>query len=146
MADVDWDNPEDPEVDWARDHVRRYVETNGEDGHEWRGTNSLLLTTVGQRSGKTRRSGLIYGRDGDRYVIVASKGGAPRHPGWYHNLVAHPEVRVQVKGDVFQANARTAAGEERERLWRQMADQFPPYDEYQEKTDREIPVVVLERV
>jgi deazaflavin-dependent oxidoreductase (nitroreductase family) len=88
---------------------------------------------------------LIYGRDGDRYVVVASKGGAPRDPGWYRNLTKAPDVEVQVKDEVFRARARTAAGQERERLWRAMAQIWPPYDEYAEKTEREIPVVVLER-
>ncbi len=143
---TDWDNPEEPKLDWVRDHVRRYVETNGDDGHEWRGIQTLLLTTVGRKSGKARRTALIYGRDGDNYVVVASKGGYPKHPGWYENLAANPEVRVQVKDDVFQARARTATAEERPRLWELMATRWPDYNAYQEKTDRTIPVVVLERV
>jgi deazaflavin-dependent oxidoreductase (nitroreductase family) len=143
---ADWNNPEEPTRDWVRDHVRRYVETNGEDGHEWRGTQTLLLTTLGRRSGKARRTALIYGQDGDDYVVVASKGGYPHNPGWYENLAADPSVRVQVKDDVFQARARTASPEERTRLWQLMTARWPDYDAYQEKTDREIPVVVLERV
>src|SRR5689334_13419116 len=103
MNEIDWDHPEEPQSDWVREHVHRYVETNGEDGHEWRDTTTLLLTTVGRRSGKPRRTALIYGQDGERYVVVASKGGYPTHPFWYENLTAHPEVRVQVSGDVFQA-------------------------------------------
>jgi deazaflavin-dependent oxidoreductase (nitroreductase family) len=143
---VDWDKPEEPQADWQKDHVRRYLTTSGEDGHDWRGTTTLLLTAVGRRTGKPRRLGLIYGRDGDDYVVVASKGGYPRHPYWYDNLVANPEVRVQVKDDVFQARARTATPEERPRLWKLMTERWPAYDEYQSKTEREIPVVVLERV
>ena len=146
MSGINWDNPEEPKSDWVREHVARYAATNGEDGHDWRGTTTLLLTTVGRRSGKPRRTALIYGRDGDCYVVVASKGGHPRHPLWYENLVAHPEVRVQVRSDVFQARARTATSEERPHLWRLMIERWPPYVDYQEKTDREIPVVLLERL
>jgi deazaflavin-dependent oxidoreductase (nitroreductase family) len=105
----------------------------------------LLLTTTGRKSGKESTTPLIYDRAGGDVVVVASKGGAPRDPGWYRNLNAHPDVGVQIKGDRFRARARTARGEERERLWRQMNRVWPHYAEYQEKTEREIPVVVLER-
>jgi deazaflavin-dependent oxidoreductase (nitroreductase family) len=104
-----------------------------------------LLTTTGRSSGEQRTTPLIYAEDGDRYVIVASKGGAPEHPGWYQNLAKTPEVELQVMDDVFPARARTAEGEEREQLWRKANEVWPHYDEYQTKTDREIPVVVLER-
>jgi deazaflavin-dependent oxidoreductase (nitroreductase family) len=128
------------------EHVRRYRETGGEVGHIWReGSTILLLTTTGRTSGKPRTTPLIYAQDGDRYVIVASKGGAPAHPGWYENLEQDPNVELQVKDDVFPARARTAEGEERDRLWRKANEVWPHYDEYQTKTDREIPVVVLER-
>ena len=128
-------------------HVRRYRETGGEVGHIWkRGSKILLLTTRGRNSGEPRTTPLIYEQDGDAYVIVASKGGAPKHPGWYLNLVNEPQVELQVKEEVFPARARTATGEERQRLWELAARQWPDYDVYQEKTDREIPVVVLERV
>jgi deazaflavin-dependent oxidoreductase (nitroreductase family) len=127
------------------EHVRRYRETDGEEGHEWRGTTALLLTTTGRRSGESRTLPLIYQPDGDAYVVVASKGGSDQHPLWYLNLVDDPQVEVQVKGDRFKARARTADAEERARLWPVMAATFPPYDEYQQKTDREIPVVILER-
>lgn len=127
------------------EHVERYRATDGEEGHEWRGTIVLLLTTTGRKSGEPRTMPLIYQPDGDNYVIVASKGGWPNHPLWYLNLVADPNVEVQVKGDRFKARARTAEGEERERLWKLMTATWPQYDEYQAKTDREIPVVVLER-
>jgi deazaflavin-dependent oxidoreductase (nitroreductase family) len=106
---------------------------------------ALLLTTTGRTSGEPRTTPLIYENADDAYVIVASKGGAPEHPGWYRNLAKDPEVEVQVKGDLFPARARTATGEERERLGKLAALQWPPYDDYQQKTDREIPVVVLER-
>ena len=128
------------------EHVRRYRETDGEVGHTWRrGSKILLLTTKGRNTGEETTSPLIYENDGDAYVIVASKGGAPEHPGWYRNLAKEPQVEVQVLGDVFAARARTATGEERERLWKLAAKQWPDYDEYQKNTDREIPVVVLER-
>ncbi len=131
---------------FGEEHVRRYRETGGEVGHQWkRGSKVLLLTTTGRKSGQQRTTPLIYEADGDRYVIVASKGGAPDHPAWYLNLVEHPEVEVQVRGDVFRARARTAEGEERERLWELVNRQWPDYDSYQEQTDRRIPVVVLER-
>jgi deazaflavin-dependent oxidoreductase (nitroreductase family) len=127
-------------------HVQRYRETGGEVGHRWkRGSKILLLTTKGRRSGEPRTKPLIYERDGGRYVVVASKGGAPAHPGWYENLQRDPNVEVQVLDEVFPARARTAEGEERERLWQLVNRQWPDYDSYQTKTDREIPVVVLER-
>jgi deazaflavin-dependent oxidoreductase (nitroreductase family) len=130
----------------GQEHVRRYRETNGAVGHIWRrGAKVLLLTTRGRTSGKPGTTPLIYENDGDDYVIVASNGGAPDHPGWYRNLVKEPSVEVQVEGDVFPALARTATGDERARLWKLAALQWPPYDDYQTKTGREIPVVVLER-
>jgi deazaflavin-dependent oxidoreductase (nitroreductase family) len=127
-------------------HVRRYQETGGAVGHLWReGSTILLLTTTGRSSGEKRTVPLIYAQDGARYVIVASKGGAPDHPGWYKNLDRSPEVEVQVQGDVFRARARTAHGDERARLWRAANQVWPHYDEYATRTPREIPVVVLER-
>ncbi|HEV8649813.1 MAG TPA: nitroreductase family deazaflavin-dependent oxidoreductase [Actinomycetes bacterium] len=131
---------------FGQEHVRRYRETDGDVGYLWNGVPTLILTTTGRRSGKPFSTPLILGRDGDDYVVVASKGGAPRHPDWYRNLVDHPEVDVQVKGDRFRARARTAGPEERSRLWKLMTDIWPAYDQYQQKTDRQIPVVVLERV
>ena len=131
---------------FGEEHVRRYRETDGEVGYIWRrGSKILLLTTTGRTSGEQRTTPLIYEDAGDRLVIVASKGGSPEDPGWYRNLVKDPHVELQVKGDVFPAHARTATGEEREELWELAARQWPDYDAYQEKTDREIPVVVLER-
>jgi deazaflavin-dependent oxidoreductase (nitroreductase family) len=128
---------------FGQEHVDRYRATDGEEGHEWRGTTALLLTTKGRRSGEERTMPLIYQRDGDRYVIVASKGGWADHPGWYYNLSEDPNVEIQVMGDRMQAAASTAEGEERERLWKLMTAAWPAYDEYQTKTDRQIPVVVL---
>jgi deazaflavin-dependent oxidoreductase (nitroreductase family) len=130
---------------FGEEHVRRYRDTDGEEGHEWNGTTTLLLTTKGRKSGEPREHPLIYQRDGDNHVVVASKGGADEHPLWYQNLVEDPNVEVQVLGDRFKARARTATAEERERLWPVMTAAWPAYDEYQEKTDREIPVVILER-
>jgi deazaflavin-dependent oxidoreductase (nitroreductase family) len=134
-----------PTTGWVREHLHRYVATDGENGHEWRpGVPTLLLTTRGRRSGHLRRTPLIYGRDGDGYVVVASKGGTPDHPGWYHNLVARPEVTIQVGPDEMPARARTTEGDEREALWTQMTAIWPDYDNYQAKTSRQIPIVVLE--
>jgi deazaflavin-dependent oxidoreductase (nitroreductase family) len=130
---------------WMADHLARYLATNGADGHMWRGYPTLLLTTIGRQSNEERLLPLIYGRDGDRYVVVASRGGAPDHPSWYKNLVENPEVKVQVKGDRFRARARTANRDERPRLWRTMTKLFPFYDQYQSKTAREIPVILIER-
>ena len=128
-------------------HVRRYRETGGEVGHIWRrGSKILLLTTTGRTSGEPRTTPLIYEQAGDRFVIVASKGGSPKDPGWYRNLVKEPLVELQVLKEVFPARARTATGDERDQLWELAAQQWPDYDAYREKTDREIPVVVLERV
>jgi deazaflavin-dependent oxidoreductase (nitroreductase family) len=131
---------------FGKKHVDRYVDTDGAEGHEWQGTTTLILTTTGRRSGDERSTPLIYQRHGDDYLVVASKGGSPEPPAWYLNLQAHPEVRVQVKGDRFAARARTARSDEKPELWQTMTAVWPAYDEYQRKTDREIPVVVLERV
>jgi deazaflavin-dependent oxidoreductase (nitroreductase family) len=136
----------DAETLFGEKHVQRYRETGGEVGHIWkRGSKILLLTTTGRRTGKPTTTPLIYENDSDAYVIVASKGGAPAHPGWYRNLAKDPHVEVQVMDDVFRARARTATGEERQRLWELVSRQWPDYDVYRTRTDREIPVVVLER-
>ena len=128
------------------EHVRSYRETGGELGHDWKeGTSVLLLTTTGRRSGEPRTTPLIYGTDERDFVIVASNGGSDEPPGWYANLAAEPEVEVQVLDDTFTAQARTATADERPRLWGEMLGHWPHYAEYQEQTDREIPVVVLER-
>jgi proline iminopeptidase len=129
------------------EHVRRYRETGGKVGHVWReGSTILLLTTKGRTSGEQRTVPLIYAQDGDRYVIVGSKGGAPEHPGWYLNMEKTPEVELQVKDQRFAARARVAHGEERARLWRLANTVWKYYDDYAKKTPREIPVVVLERI
>jgi deazaflavin-dependent oxidoreductase (nitroreductase family) len=127
-------------------HIRRYVDSDGANGHEWRpGVYTLLLTTCGRRTGTWRRTALIYGRDGDRYLVVASVGGSARHPAWYLNLLAHPEVEVQVAAERFAATARPAGSEEKPRLWALMVKIWPAYEGYQKKTRRDIPVVILER-
>lgn len=135
----------DPPDGWVARHVRGYLETEGRKGHLFHGLPTLLLTTRGRRSGTLRRTALIYGRDEERYLVVASNGGAAQHPDWYLNLVADPDVRVQVLAERFLARATAADGTERPRLWRQMAEIFPTYDSYQQKASRQIPVVVLER-
>ncbi|HET8895361.1 MAG TPA: nitroreductase family deazaflavin-dependent oxidoreductase [Gaiellaceae bacterium] len=131
---------------FGQEHVQRYQETDGAEGHDWlKGTTTLLLTTTGRKSGKQYTTPLIYTLDGGNPVIVASQGGTPDNPDWYLNLIANPHVDVQIKGEKFHAHPHTVEGEERERLWKQMAAVWPDYDEYQKKTDREIPVVVLDR-
>jgi deazaflavin-dependent oxidoreductase (nitroreductase family) len=137
--------PQDSPVGWVNDHIQQYVESDGTEGYEWRGTTILLLTTTGRRSGTQHRTALIYRQVGDDYVIVASRGGAPNHPAWYLNLAANPDVRIQVKDEEFAARARVVDGDERAKLWSLMAEVWPDYDNYQTKTDREIPVIVLER-
>lgn len=130
---------------FGQEHVDRYLATDGEEGHDWRGTTVAILTTTGRRSGEKRQTPLIYQHHGDDVLVVASKGGAPDPPAWFLNLEADPEVEVQIKGERFRARARTATPEEKPELWRIMAATWPAYDDYQARTDREIPVVVLER-
>jgi deazaflavin-dependent oxidoreductase (nitroreductase family) len=131
---------------YGQEHIDRYLATDGEEGHDWNGTQALLLTTTGRKTGQERVSPLIYGRHGDDYLIVASKGGTPENPAWYLNLEANPEVGLQVKGDKFKARARTATPEEKAVMWPIMTKEWPDYDTYQTKTDRDIPIVVLERI
>lgn len=135
----------DSPTPWVNKHVREYVETGGRKGHRWNGANTLLLTTRGRVSGKLFRTALLYGEDAGRYVIVASRGGHPQHPNWYLNLRRDPAVQVQVGAEVFTATAREAQGAERERLWALMAEIWPEYENYQARTQRVIPVIVLER-
>src|SRR6195952_426298 len=130
---------------FGQEHVQRYRETDGEEGHDWQGTTVLILQTTGRKSGEERPTPLIYQEHDGDYLIVASKGGADEPPAWYLNIESNPEVEVQVKGDKFKANARTATADEKPEMWEKMTATWPQYNEYQEKTDREIPVVVLER-
>jgi deazaflavin-dependent oxidoreductase (nitroreductase family) len=131
---------------FGAEHVRAYRETDGELGHDWKlGAPVLLLTTTGHSSGEQRTTPLIYGRSGDDYLVVASKGGADEPPAWYVNLEREPEVEVQVMDDRFTARARAATPDEKPPLWEEMVRQWPHYESYQERTDRDIPVVILER-
>ena len=130
---------------FGQEHVQKYKATDGQEGHDWQGTQCLLLTTTGRKSGQPRELPLIYGKSGDDYLIVASKGGADEPPAWYLNLEADPVAEVQVWGDRFKAKARVATPEEKAEMWKTMTAEWPAYDEYQTKTDREIPIIVLER-
>ena len=141
---------------WQVDHTNRYISSGGTDGHMYKVTPpghqqeltvpSLLLTTTGRKSGDKLIFPLFYGKTGNSYIIVASKGGAPDHPSWYKNLLAHPEVEVQVGTKKLKARARTVTGEERTRLWQEALKFWPPYADYEKKTNRQIPVVVLDPV
>ncbi len=130
---------------FGQEHVDRYRASDGEEGHDWQGTQTLLLTTTGRKSGERRTTPLIYAPHGDAYMVVASKGGSDEPPAWYLNIEENADVEVQVKGDRFPARARTASAEEKPEMWRTMAAEWPHYDAYQQNTEREIPVVVLER-
>ncbi|MEU1282367.1 nitroreductase family deazaflavin-dependent oxidoreductase [Streptomyces sp. NPDC005805] len=150
MTAWDMDRVVDSPNPAVAEHVQRYLRTGGASGYHEGGMTNLLLTTVGRKTGALRRTGLFFGYDGDRYVLIASDmQGGPAHPSWYLNLDAHPEVHVQVKADTFLATARTAVGEERERLWKLMTAHVPAYNHYQANSTRfgrQIPVVVLERI
>jgi deazaflavin-dependent oxidoreductase (nitroreductase family) len=127
-------------------HVERYLETNGEEGYFWRnGTEILILFTRGRRSGRQRSHALIFREHDGAYLVVASKGGSDAPPAWFVNLQADPDVEVQIKGDRFRARARVATPAEKPAMWAKMVEVWPDYDQYQTKTSREIPVVVLER-
>lgn len=125
------------------DHVRAYQESGGEVGYLWNGVPTLLLSATGRRTGRKLTSPLIFVRDGDDYLIVASMGGAPRHPSWYLNLQANPQAEIQVKDQTLAVVARTASASEKPRLWKLVTEVWPNYDVYQSRTDRDIPVVVL---
>lgn len=127
------------------EHVRVYQETNGEKGYLWNGVPTLLFTTKGRKSGEPRTNPIIFTPVGDKYVIIASKGGSPTHPAWYLNILEDPNIEVQVKADKFAATARTAESPEREELWAEAVKAWPNYDVYQSRTERKIPVVVIER-
>jgi deazaflavin-dependent oxidoreductase (nitroreductase family) len=133
------DNPEG----WVAEHIRRYVESDGADGHDYLGWPTLLLTTRGRRSGRLRRTALIYGRDEGRLVVVASNGGKPQDPAWYLNVLADPAVSIQVGAERCEGTAAVAPAQERPRLWALMAAIFPQYESYAEVAPREIPVVLL---
>ncbi len=130
---------------FGQEHVERYQATGGEEGHDWQGTTTLLLTTTGRKSGERRTTPLIYQEHDGSYLIVASKGGADEPPAWYLNLEEDPSATVQVTDDVFKARARDADAGEKPEMWKTMTAVWPAYEEYQQKTDPEIPVQVLER-
>ena len=130
---------------FGAEHVRVYRETQGARGYHWRGTQILLLTTTGRTSGEQRTTPLIHTVDGDRWIVIASKGGAPEHPAWFQNMVADPNATIQVQAEEIPVVMSTAGGDERARLWADMLKEWPAYDDYAAKTDREIPVVVLTR-
>jgi deazaflavin-dependent oxidoreductase (nitroreductase family) len=127
----------------GEDHVRAYRESGGETGYIWNGVTTLLLTTAGRTSGQPRTTPLIFARDGNDYLVVASMGGAPEHPQWYRNLVANQSAEIQVKSETHRVTAKTASADEKPRLWSIVSDAWPNYNVYQTRTDREIPVVVL---
>jgi deazaflavin-dependent oxidoreductase (nitroreductase family) len=141
MSDAKYTQPDLTLI--GESHIKAYRETNGETGYLWNGAPSLLLTTTGRKSGESRTQALIFGRDGDDYLVVASMGGAPDHPNWYKNLLADPKAEIQVKSDVIPVVARTASDDEKPRLWKIMTEIWPNYDAYQARTDRVIPLVVL---
>lgn len=128
---------------FGQEHIDRYRATDGEEGHEWEGTQTLILTTTGRKSRETRDAALIYGRHGDDYLIVASKGGADQPPAWWLNLEADPSAEIQVKGEQIAVRARNAGPDEKPELWKLMTAEWPAYDQYQTKTTREIPLVIL---
>src|ERR1019366_4122036 len=127
----------------GQEHVRRYQETDGEVGYLWNGVPILLLTTRGRKTGEPRTTPLIFERDGEDYLVVASQGGAPKHPSWYLNLLATPEAQIQVRAEKIPVTAHSATDAEKPRLWKLMAEIWPNYDTYQARTERSIPVVSL---
>jgi deazaflavin-dependent oxidoreductase (nitroreductase family) len=137
--------PERDDDLFGAEHVQVYRDTGGERGYHWRGTDILLLTTTGRASGEPRTTPLIHRTDGDHWVVVASKGGAPKNPSWYENLKANPQAAIQIKDEEVPVNASTAEGEDRSRLWSLMTEVWPAYDDYQARTEREIPIVVFSR-
>jgi deazaflavin-dependent oxidoreductase (nitroreductase family) len=137
MADVD---------DFNRNLIQQFRTNHGKVEGVFAGAPLLLLSTTGAKSGLRRTNPLVYTTDGDRIVVIASKGGAPSHPDWYRNVVAHPDVTVELPDKTFEARASVATGAERQRLFDAQAAMMPNFKEYAAKTDREIPVVVLERV
>lgn len=131
-------------LEYVTDHVERYVASDGEDGFEWNGAECIILTTTGRQSRRPRRSPLIRIPHCDGYILVASMGGSPKHPLWYLNLVDDPEVVIQDRGEVHHLRARTGTREEKAELWPKAVEQWPAYDEYQARTDRDIPLVICE--
>lgn len=140
MPDEVFDSP----TGWVASHIHEYVQSDGAKGHMWNGVPTLLLTTRGRKSGLWRRTALIYGQIDAGYVVIGSQGGADTHPHWYLNLAEDPTVTIQVGPEVMAARARDATPRERPGLWDMMAEIFPRYLQYQARTERQIPVVVIE--
>ena len=126
--------------------IEEFRANRGKVGGAFAGAPMVLLTHKGAKSGKSYTTPLVYSKDGSRIVIVASKAGAPNNPAWYHNLIAHPDVTVEIGTEQFKAKAVVTKGEERERLFNAQAGQMPMFNEYRDKTTRQIPVIALERV
>ena len=134
-----------PQTDFNLKIIEEFRANGGETSGPFKGRPLLLLTTTGAKSGEQRTTPLVYSKDGDDYVVIASMGGAPKHPAWYLNIKEFPRVSVEVGTETFHAQSVIAEGEERERLYNQQAEMMPAFKEYQEKTTRQIPVVVLRR-
>jgi deazaflavin-dependent oxidoreductase (nitroreductase family) len=132
--------------DWNRKTIEEFRANKGKVGGMWEGRPLLLLTTTGAKSGQHRTNPMMYFREGDHLYVFASKGGAPSHPHWYHNLLAHPNVTVELGDEKFNAIARPMTGEARDEIYARWATLFPQFREYQDKTNRKIPVIELERV
>lgn len=128
---------------FGAEHIAQYEATGGKVGHDWNGTDCLILRVKGRKTGQLRKFALIYGRDGDDYVLVASKGGYPKNPGWYENLVANPDCEIQVWDKVIPVTARTGSADDKKRVWPAMVQVWPDYDNYQAGSPRDIPVVLL---
>ena len=131
--------------DWNRQTIEEFRANGGKVGGMWDGRPLLLLTTTGAKSGQRRTNPVMYLRDGDRLLVFASKGGAPTSPDWYHNLVVHHQVTVEVGNETYEATATVLSGQERDRLYAKQAQLYPQFGEYQAKTTRQIPVIALER-
>ena len=133
-------------MDWAREQAEKYMESGGTDGTVLQGKPVVLLTTVGAKSGKLRKTPLMRVEHGGEYAVVASLGGAPKHPVWYHNIKAHPRVELQDGTESHDYEAREVFGDEKVTWWGRAVQVWPDYANYQQKTDRQIPVFVLTRV
>ncbi|MBI1880027.1 MAG: nitroreductase family deazaflavin-dependent oxidoreductase [Chloroflexi bacterium] len=131
--------------DYNRQLIEEFRATRSQRGGPFEGRPLLLLSTIGAKSGQHRTTPMMYIADGDRLLVIASNIGAPKHPDWYHNLVAHPEVTVEVGSETFDATAVVMAGAERQRLWTRIVELYPFFAEHQAKTTRQIPVIALER-
>lgn len=129
---------------YAADHVALYLETNGAEGANFNGIDCVVLTTIGQRTGAIRRSPVVRVKDGDAYIVIGSRGGAPEHPQWYFNVLANPAVTIHDRDQVYELRARLATGTERETRWQVAVATYAPYAEYQARTTRQIPVFVCE--